>query len=301
MGTNKVMVIMNNRQFDHFLIKKLEKSGIECFKLSPDYSNDISIRSHSCHHIRQCVIEIKQGVSIRIQDISGIIILDHSSLIASKNKNQDDRYFYKKSGWLAFWLHALQQSPTTINAIHHQMLSPSYFCLPRLYRLMQHYGIKVPDYHFSSSGLELCEHRLFMNCLGVHSDFSNKIDNRFFSIDKKPGLWIMVLCYGQKVDAILHEKNVPVAISEDLKVKVLKVCQELTFDIAEWLFLFRDNDWIAYGVTAWPNWSIWAHRWHDIAKTISFQIKSASSDRARIKLKKAIPPLTLPHYNAVVK
>ena len=299
MKTNKVMVVMSNRQFDHFLIKQLEKSGIECFNLSPDSVNDLSVRSYCCHHARECMIEIKSGVSIKIQDISGIIMLDHTSWLRAKHKNHDKRYFYKKSGWLAFWLHALQQSSVTINAIHHQMLSPSYLCLPRLYKLMHNNGIKVPDISFNSIGLAPCKNSIFMRDLGIHSDFSNKKKDQFFCVGKKQGLWILVLCYCQSIDAILHEKNVPVAIPNELIEKILKMCQELAFDIAEWLFLFHDNEWIAYGVTAWPNWSIWTHRWHNVARVLSFHIKNTSNRHQKIKTKKIIPPLTLPHYNSI--
>lgn len=298
MHANSVLVLMGDRPFDHFLIDQLQSVGLKAYGLTHSDGTCLRVHSHCGQSESVCAIEVEPGISMKIQDISGVIVLDHSVINTIGKGNNDDRHDYKKSGWLAFWLHALYQAPFVINKIHHHMLSPSYFSLPRLYKMMKEFGLKTPNYEFNSRGVSAHAQRIFMQNLGCFADFSGRASERYFCVEKKQGVWILVLCCYNDIEAVVYDNGQVVSINSEIRNGITQLCRALAIDIAELLFLFQEGEWTVYGVTAWPNWPIWFSQWHSVAKAVIVQIKQASKKSKETQVNKTVPPLVLPHYRA---
>ena len=266
MRANEVVLVLGeDGVFARFLEKQFRCAKIDVVVLTPESLRQLSVLSESCDQQRQCYIEVKPGMVLGLHRIAAVVVLDLAMITANHATAMTPMEQYVQSAWLAFWMHGLQQARCVMNGVHHAMLSPSYFSLPRVYAIMQRCGMKVPCWDFNSEGASLAEHAsMFLTGLGAEANVEDVRPHGYFCLQRQEGVWIRVLCVLGRVYAMQFHGHERVTVAKDVQDKLVAVCQVMQLDYIECLLLSCRNQWIAYGLSGCPQWDVWRCAWAEV-------------------------------------
>lgn len=293
---NIILLFGENNAFYRYLKQRFLEGGWTVYLIEESQAFALRVFADSGTEYERLWIEVDPGVIITSCHVAAIIVLSFDMLSASSMTRVTVEQRYEESSWLAFWLYGFKSSAVVMNRIRHEMLSPSYFSLPRVYKLMQQVGIERPYWRFRSLGVEgiySYDKRFIMEKMGCGLDFRYRFEKGEFCIESGGGKWVRVLVVNDGVYAKYYDSDKRVGMSWGIQKKILKLCRAMHLDIAEILFLHRDAHWTGYGVTPWPNWEWWESHWKEVYAGIIAKVTSGKN-KTRMTKKKHMKRLILP-------
>ena len=293
---NIILFFGKNDAFYRYLKQIFLKGGWSVYLIDESQAFALRVFADSGAGYERLWIEVDPGVIITSCHVAAIIVLSFDMLGASSMSKVTVEQRYEKSSWLTFWLYGFKSSALVMNRIRHEMLSPSYFSLPRVYKLMEQVGIERPCWRFRSLGVDAIyshDKRIIMEKLGSGLDFRSRFEKGQFCIESGGGKWVRTLVVNEGVYAKYYNSGMRVGMSWGIQKKILKLCRAIHLDIAEILFLYRDGHWSGYGITPWPDWGWWGSHWKEVSDELFAKVASGRSKTKAIK-KKQMTRLELP-------
>lgn len=291
------MIISKISPFSTYLAQRAKKFNYQASVLNTIDMLDQVAHCEDTSFQKKTWIPVGGGQVICHSQLSGIIILT-DNLLAGTRQGNNHLEHYVECAWIAFWLYACKQMKTVINALHHKMLCPSYLSVPHVFQAMREVGLKTPQWRFDSN------HNQTRVARQRNADRLSDQERGSDDIHKYDGCLDIQLPKGQRVfclyvmgQIIQDQASKSTSIPREIQIKVMTLCRDLCFDLAEVVLIRYKNDWFGYHVSRQPGWDArWQSQWGLIAHLLLSGLNSQDNEHrpARKATETFIMPSDLP-------
>ena len=214
-----------------------------------------------------CHWQFKAFSSINFSDLNGIItsnpVIDYQLFSAWHPEDQP----YIHSAYQSLWLSTIASVPMVINRCHHEMLSPSYWCLPKQYLKARTFGLKTPTFDFFEQP----------------DDTTNLHGHHFFTTPKSDLNYCLVI-HQQTFWHPNPMRKFPICERHYFLSAIKKLMQSFKLDLAEICFQLKHKTPIFLYLTPRPDWiNHWKSQSQNICQTLQ-QIFSTTQTKTNTSL-----------------